>query len=32
MASVKTFSLVGLILYLFTIFATYGYVGEGDTP
>lgn len=31
MASVKTFSLLGLILYLLAIFATYGYAGEGDT-
>jgi hypothetical protein len=31
MASVKTFSLLGLILYLLAIFAPYSYAGEGDT-
>jgi quercetin dioxygenase-like cupin family protein len=31
MASVKPFSLLGLIFYLLAIFATCGYAGEGDT-
>ena len=31
MISARTFPILGMILYLLAIFATYGYAGEGDT-